>query len=126
MRVRVALRALWALADMRHLLNPLRYPLFSWQLWSHKVLRYLAFVPLSTLIIANIALLDRPLFFVLGFAHLAFYICAALGYLRRARAHNPVFFSLPYYFLLINIACAHATWRFIKGKKQVLWTPRVG
>src|ERR1700683_3196250 len=38
MRVRVALRAFWALWDKRTLLNPLRYPLFSWQLASHKLL----------------------------------------------------------------------------------------
>ena len=47
MRVRVALRAFWALRDMRALLNPLRYPLFSWQLASHKLLRYLSFLPLA-------------------------------------------------------------------------------
>ena len=43
MRVRVTLRALWALWDKRALLNPLRFPLFSWQLASHKLLRYLSF-----------------------------------------------------------------------------------
>ena len=43
MRVRVSLRAMWALVDMRHLLNICKFPLFSWQLLSHKVLRYLAF-----------------------------------------------------------------------------------
>ena len=47
MRVRVALRALWALWDKRALLNPVRFPLFSWQLASHKLLRYLSFAPLA-------------------------------------------------------------------------------
>lgn len=37
MRVRVSLRALWALLDKRRLLNPCVYPLFSWQLLSHKL-----------------------------------------------------------------------------------------
>jgi len=36
----VALRALWALWDKRTVFNPLRFPLFSWQLASHKALRY--------------------------------------------------------------------------------------
>ena len=43
MRVRVALRAFHALKDMAALLDPGRTGLFAWQLWSHKVLRYLAF-----------------------------------------------------------------------------------
>ena len=44
MRVRVGLRALHALKDKAALLNPLRFGLFAWQLFSHKVLRYLAFL----------------------------------------------------------------------------------
>ena len=37
MRVRVSLRSLWALYDKRALLNPLRYPVFAWQLISQGV-----------------------------------------------------------------------------------------
>ena len=37
MRVRVVLRSLWGLYEKRSLLNPFRYPLFAWQLFSHKV-----------------------------------------------------------------------------------------
>ncbi len=46
MRVRVTLRALWAMHDMRVLFNPFRFGFFAWQLLSHKLLRYLAFIPL--------------------------------------------------------------------------------
>ncbi len=53
MRIRVALRALWALWDKRRLLNPLRFPLFSWQLASHKLLRYLSFLPLGVAALLN-------------------------------------------------------------------------
>src|SRR5579864_2834063 len=59
MRVRVALRALWALWDKRALLNPLRFPLFSWQLASHKLLRYLSFLPLALAAFLNWLLLSR-------------------------------------------------------------------
>jgi len=37
MRVRVAVRTIYALLAERRLLNPVRYGLFAWQLWSHKV-----------------------------------------------------------------------------------------
>ena len=59
MRIRVALRALWALWDKRALLNPLRFPLFSWQLVSHKLLRYLSVLPLSLAAVLNWLLLSR-------------------------------------------------------------------
>src|SRR6266849_3389283 len=32
MRIRVSLRALWVLYDKRNLLNPFRFPVYSWQL----------------------------------------------------------------------------------------------
>ncbi len=58
MRVRVSLRALWALKDMRQLLTLRLNPLFAWQLWSHKVLRYLSFLFLIGAYLANGALWD--------------------------------------------------------------------
>ena len=72
MRVRVSLRSLWALRDMRHLLGftPSHCPncrtshlpnftpsfLYAWQLWSHKILRYLAFVFLIGAYLTNLIL----------------------------------------------------------------------
>jgi len=60
MRVRVALRAFWALWDKRTLLNPFRFGLYAWQLWSHKLLRYLSFVPLAAAMALNWVLLPQP------------------------------------------------------------------
>jgi hypothetical protein len=127
MRVRVALRAFWALNDKRALLNPLRYPLFSWQLASHKLLRYLSFLPLGVAAILNWSLLSR------GWVYseiAAIQCCAAL--LAYIALRGPVSlrgFTLArysYYFLLLNWASAVAFVRFIRGEKQVIWQPRTG
>ena len=59
MRVRVTLRSLWALRDMRRLFNPFRYGLFAFQIFSHKLLRYTAFLPLLVLMPLNIALVQE-------------------------------------------------------------------
>ena len=53
MRVRVTLRALWALRDMSHLLIGEAGVLFAWQLWSHKALRYLVFIFLISTFLSN-------------------------------------------------------------------------
>ena len=53
MRVRVSLRAYWAMWDMKHLFNPFNYGIFTLQLVSHKLLRYLAFIPLLLAFISN-------------------------------------------------------------------------
>lgn len=127
MRVRVSLRALWAIYDKRTLLNPFRHPLFAWQLFSHKVLRYTAFIPLVGLLIFNAALLGTGAFYAVCMAvQAAAYAAAALGHVsRRALARVPGLLT-PYYFVLLNAACMVAAWKFIRRQKIVVWTPRVG
>ncbi|MCH8551561.1 MAG: glycosyltransferase family 2 protein [Natronospirillum sp.] len=123
MRVRVSLRALWALWDMKHLLNPLRYPLFSWQLWSHKVFRYLAFLPLMAALPTNLVLVGVHPFYVLTLLIQAcFYLLALFSPRFGDRLAGVA--RLPYYFCLINLASAHASLLFVRKKKIVTWTPR--
>ena len=127
MRVRVALRAFWALRDKRGLLNPLSYPLFGWQLLSHKLLRYMSFLPLAAAAVLNWMLLGHG--WVYG-ALAALQCCAMLLALLAAigptRLRGLGLARYCYYFLLLNWASAVAFARFLRGKKQVLWQPRTG
>src|SRR3990172_4702823 len=59
MRVRVALRALYTFAAYGRLLNPFRSGVYAIQLWSHKILRYAAFLPLSGLLAASLLLVPQ-------------------------------------------------------------------
>jgi glycosyltransferase involved in cell wall biosynthesis len=127
MRVRVSLRALWALYDKRDLLNPLRYPLFAWQLLSHKLLRYLAFVPLLGLIVFNALVVGQHLLYACFFVlQLSVYASAGAGHLLRQSAGKASKLLTPYYFVILNAACLVASWRFLNGQKMVLWKPRSG
>lgn len=127
MRVRVALRALWAIWDKRTLLNPLRYPLFSWQLASHKLLRYLSFAPLAVAAICSWLLVPEgwPYLAVTSGQGLAavLALAATLGP-KRLRAFPVTRYC--YYFVLLNWASAVAFGRFIRGDKQAVWQPRTG
>lgn len=125
MRVRVSLRAMWALKDMWVLFDPRRFGVFSLQLASHKLLRYLAFLPLVLLLITNLLLVGKGaiyVFVLLG--QLGFYGLAWGGYSGKLQQSGIL--QAPYYFVLINWAAAHAFIKFCLGKKQVIWTPRVG
>jgi len=127
MRVRVSLRALWALHDKRNLLNPLRYPLFAWQLFSHKVLRYGAFIPLIGLVVFN-ALAARIHPFYVGFLILqvlAYGLAASGQWLSRSPTVASKLLA-PYYFVILNVACAAALWKFVNRQKMVTWKPRGG
>ena len=127
MRVRVALRALWALWDKRRLLNPFSTGVFAWQLWSHKVLRYLSFLPLVAALVLNWILLRHGWLYVAGVAAQAvFAVLVAAALVGPAKVSQSALSRYCFYFALLNWASAVAFMRFLRGQKQVLWQPRIG
>lgn len=127
MRVRVSLRALWAMFAMRRLLNPLRFPLFAWQLFSHKVLRYLVFL---FLVLAYLSSAIKSgaggWYLVLFLAQNLFYLAAAAARFAGEAGLLSRLLTFSRYFCLVNLAAGHAFLKFLMGKKQVLWQPRKG
>jgi hypothetical protein len=124
-KVRTAIRGMTGLARLAQVLNPLRYGVFAFQVWSHKVMRWL--VPwflLGTLLTAA-ALHDAG-----GIYRLAFWL-QVVGYglillahsVARLRDIGPV--RIAYYFVQANLALAHAAVQFASGKRVVVWNPSV-
>jgi glycosyltransferase involved in cell wall biosynthesis len=127
MRVRVTLRALWALKDMRHLFNFALYGRFSWQLLSHKVLRYSAFLFLASLwAVSGLLAREKSIYLWAFLAQNVFYLTAYVGYMLEKKGHRWKILSLPYYFTLVNLAACHACWKFLWQEKIIIWQPRVG
>lgn len=123
MRVRVTLRALWALKDKKALLYGRAGWLFAWQLWSHKLLRYLSFVPFAVAFAAGLVLAPIDGLYTMLFGiYCAALFAAWLG--SRGVTLAPARYA--YYFALLNLASAVALRRYLRGEKQVLWQPRVG
>lgn len=125
MRVRVSLRAYWAMRDMQHLFNPSNYGLFSLQLISHKLLRYLAFIPLVLVFISNGLITGYSSFYGLTFLLQIFFYGAA-GYAALSDSVHNRWLTLAHYFCLINLASAIAFVKYLKGEKIVMWKPRAG
>ena len=130
MRVRVGLRAFHALKDKAALLNPFTYGLFAWQLWSHKVLRYLAFMFMAGALVSNLILSFRPEYSpswsLLMVGQIIFYAMARYGHtMNRHGRQPPRLIGLIYYLCVLNLASALAFWQFLQGRKQVTWKPRV-
>jgi cellulose synthase/poly-beta-1,6-N-acetylglucosamine synthase-like glycosyltransferase len=126
MRVRVSLRALHALAEMRSLISP-RYGRFGFEVLVHKILRYLVVLPLAGAFVSNALLLSTGsrTYIALFGCQAACYLLAAIGWASRGRIRFvPVF--APFYFCLVNVAAGAALVRFLRGERQVLWTPRRG
>jgi len=123
MRVRVGVRSLVALAAQKRFLNPFRFGAFAWQLWSHKLLRYLSPVFWLIALIANAALALQGRYLWLLLMQLALLLSGAIGFTPlREMAHSRLL-SKPYYFLLTNLASAVSLFRFLRGERMVTWTP---
>ena len=124
MRVRVSLRSLWALSDMRNLLTFTRSKLFAWQLCSHKVLRYLCFGFLIGAYLTNLVLWAESSFYKFLFIlqNIA-YVSAIVSPILEKRGYPLKILYLLHYFVLLNLAAAHAFIKFLLRQKQVMWTP---
>jgi cellulose synthase/poly-beta-1,6-N-acetylglucosamine synthase-like glycosyltransferase len=130
MRVRVSLRAYHALKDKAALLNPFTFGLFAWQLWSHKVLRYLAFLFMAGALVSNLILILQPGYSatwnLLLLGQTFFYGLARYGQTMNSHGQQPPrLVGLIYYLCVLNLASARAFWQFLQGRKQVTWKPRV-
>lgn len=127
MRVRVALRALHALKDMSHLLSLSKYGIFAWQLLSHKVLRYGIFFFLIGMYLFNLLIIADSRFYLFTFViQNMLYFAAFIGIFLESKKINVRIFYIIFYFCLLNMASAHAFWKFLNNEKQVTWVPRKG
>ena len=122
-KVRTAIRGMSAVLKLGSVLNPFRYGLFSFQVWGHKVMRWL--VPwfllglyVSSWLLADQGTIYRVALWLQNAAYLAV-ICAHL--VPRLRAFAPL--RIGYYFVQVNVALASAAVQLAAGKRIVVWNP---
>lgn len=123
MRIRVGLRSLSALATRRRFLNPARYGVFAWQLWSHKLLRYLSPLFVALALLSNIALALQGRYELLLALQVVAFSAGLTGFLPGRLFRHSRLIAQPYYFLLTNLASAICLLRFLRGERVVTWTP---
>jgi len=103
---------------LRHCLRGFR----TWQFFSRKVLRWLALVPMIVILLTTVELLDRPFFACLFALQVVFYILAVGGWLLDfvGRKGSAVF-TMPYYFLVVNIAAVTGVVEACFGRRFAVW-----
>lgn len=122
MRVRVITRGMRGLLSVPDLLQPWKHPWISFQLFSHKILRWMVPLFLLLLLVSNILLLREPSFGKLLALQLSFYFLAlAQVFLPLHRRWKIL--GLPLYFCTLNAAALVSTVEVMRGKKYVLWQP---
>jgi cellulose synthase/poly-beta-1,6-N-acetylglucosamine synthase-like glycosyltransferase len=124
MRVRIITQTFADLWRHRAMLSPLRGGLFGWQLFSHKVMRYLVPFFLIALFGSSVLLSSTSQFYRLAFiAQSAGYVCAALAWLLENIGVRSRILALPHYFVLANVASVIALFKFLRGERYARWEP---
>ncbi|HEY0656344.1 MAG TPA: glycosyltransferase family 2 protein [Chryseosolibacter sp.] len=123
-KVRICAGGFQAMAKLKHVLNPFRYGILSFQYISHRVLRWsLAPLFLPFIFAANVWLALQGSWFFMGVlgAQVAFYCLAALGYALRDKEISIKGFFVPYYFSVMNLAVYAGFLRYCKKSQSVVW-----
>ncbi len=122
-KVRTVLRGISVFMRSLAMINPLRYPLFSWQLMSHKLCRWLVpFAMLGVLVSSALLSAASPLYRGALAAQLAFYLLAMTGLLFRPWLRFSII-KLPAFFVLVNASILQAWLRYFGGERLVAWEP---
>src|SRR5947209_5912733 len=102
-RIRMTARNWTGTLSRGAILNPFRFPLTSWSLISHKLLRWLTPFFLAVLLAANVALAWRGQWVVLCVLQILFYLGAWIGWWRARQGEPAWVFAYPFAFCLANI-----------------------
>ena len=122
-KLRTIIRGLTVFFQHLELLNVFRYGLFSYQLFCHKLLRWLVPLFLFTALMSNLVLaFGSGAYFSIFLLQVMFYALAAITLLKKDPP-NHLLLKIPGYFLSVNLAIAIAWWRYLSGYRVLMWTP---
>ncbi len=122
-QVRITSRTLRALLKNSDLLNPIKYPFFSFALFSHKIAKLLVPFSLLLLIISTL-MLSTTIIFALLFLFVCLVGMPAIRFGNKKRIKRPLRLgSFVYTFTSINLAIFIGWLKFIKGETFTTWAP---
>ncbi|SDD77043.1 Glycosyltransferase, catalytic subunit of cellulose synthase and poly-beta-1,6-N-acetylglucosamine synthase [Paracoccus isoporae] len=122
-RIRSSERGWRSLMRVAGLMNPLRHGLYAWQLISHKLVRRLNPLFLALLFASSLLLIGQGAFYsAIAAVQILFYLAALAGLLiPRLRRIKAV--AVAGFVVMAHLAMARGFWRYISGRKSLLWTP---
>ncbi|MCR4432271.1 MAG: glycosyltransferase family 2 protein [Tepidanaerobacteraceae bacterium] len=106
---------------LRRLLLPFVSPVW-WQLWSHRILRFVTPYIMLTLLFSAFFLYTKGLFYAaVLWVQITVYALAGVGFLCYLLGSKPKFFFIPFYFTIMNFVFVPAFARFVLGKTETRW-----
>jgi cellulose synthase/poly-beta-1,6-N-acetylglucosamine synthase-like glycosyltransferase len=106
------------------LLNPFRYPIFAWQLWSHKALKWLfPFMVIVNIMLAAMLWAHSPVYKAIIGLYALTAVLALLGFVVKGQGVVYKPFRAANFLLLSMTAVVIAWYRVLTGRKTQTWEP---
>lgn len=122
-KVRTVVNGLRVLFRFGKIMNPFRYGLYSLQMFSHKLLRWLVPFLMVLVAVTNIALLNHgSVYQIVLVGQILFYFLALVALLITA-ARDIAIFKIPFFFIMVNLAAMIAWFKVMAGEKYRVWEP---
>jgi glycosyltransferase involved in cell wall biosynthesis len=122
-KVRTVLRGIAVLMRSLPMLNPFQYGMFAWQLFSHKLCRWLVPFAMIGAGISNAVLATQSsVYAMLLVGQLLFYVTATAYALFHWMPKSSVL-RLPSFFVLVNLSILDAWMRYFRGDRVFRWEP---
>ncbi len=122
-KVRTIVRGISVFMRSVSLLNPVRYHLFAWQLFSHKLCRWLVPFGMILALVANGLLAVSSTWYRVAFAAQVGFYALACGYLIFGKLPDIGMLRIPSFFVMVNVSILDAWYRYLRGDRIVSWTP---
>jgi len=124
-RRRIVARSIYGVWTEPGALNPLRQPLFAFQLISHKIIRWLVPILMLIMLATSAALgLARMSPYDWAFAgQVLFYLLAILGGMFSGTLGRLSLFYVPAYFCAINLGALLGILAALRGQRHTVWKP---
>jgi cellulose synthase/poly-beta-1,6-N-acetylglucosamine synthase-like glycosyltransferase len=120
-KVRTVVHGIDVLLNFKHILNPFKYGLYSIQIISHKLMRWLVPFALIGALLANSVLVDSATMFKITLLlQFLLYAMTFLAYLIKPLQWNTIF-RVPYFFIMANYSILVAWIEYLQGERYITW-----
>jgi cellulose synthase/poly-beta-1,6-N-acetylglucosamine synthase-like glycosyltransferase len=123
-KTRICAGGFQAITRLTSLLNFMKFPWFTFQYISHRVLRW-TLAPLALILLIPIHLIvlksNDPIITTMFYAHTSFYLLVLIGWILEEKRIRMKMFFIPYYFYLMNYSVIIGFKKFISNKQEHIW-----
>src|SRR3972149_2327291 len=122
-KARTVLRGIYVFMKSLAMLNPFQYGLFSWQLFSHKLCRWLIPFAMILVFFSNAFLIFLSTFYLYTFILQSVFYIIAFGGIWTNLFSRINILRIPSFLVLVNLSILNAWYRYVRGIRIVSWNP---